>query len=158
MTIVTRVKSDLMRLIQQAAMTGGFFLLLCEIRFEHREVLVDDWRPWIPIIFCGLMLIVIPLATLSWDRGGKRVLLGCYCLTAGLGVLGLVFHSEGHLVQRLIEVFSVWWSTVQAGAAIKAHYPPLLAPAAFMGLGSIGLLFLLNEKLEIREKLTAGET
>jgi hypothetical protein len=59
-------------------------------------------------------------------------------------------------MQRLIEVFSVWSSPLQAGATIKALHPPLLAPAAFIGLGSIGLLFSANEKPDIREKLTAG--
>ena len=137
-------------------MLGGFFLLLCEIRFEHRAVIVDDWRPWIPIVFCGLMLVVIPVATLWWDRGGKNVLVGCYCLAAGLGILGVVFHSEGHLLERLMEVFSVWLATMQAGAAIKALHPPVLAPAAFMGLGLIGLLFAATEKPDIREKLTVG--
>jgi hypothetical protein len=138
-------------------MSGGFFLLLCEIRFEHRAVLVDDWRPWIPIVFCGLMLMVIPIATLLWDRGGNKVLLGSYFLTACLGVLGLIFHSEGHLMQRLFEIFSVWSSPLQAGATIKALHPPLLAPAAFIGLGSIGLLFSASEQPNIREKLTVGK-
>jgi hypothetical protein len=145
-----------MRLSQSAAMCGGFFLLLCEIRFEHRAVLTDDWRPWIPIVFCGLMLLVIPFATLWWDRGGKSILVGCYCLTACLGLLGLFFHSEGHLVPRLIEVLSVWSSTLQAGAAIKALHPPLLAPAAFVGLGFLGLLFAADEKLDFCAKLTGG--
>jgi hypothetical protein len=144
-----KCNTNLIRLTQSAAMCGGFFLLLCEIRFEHRAVLIDDWRPWIPIVFCGLMLMAIPAATLRWHRGGKIVLLGCYCLTACLGVVGLVFHSEGHLIQRLVEVFSVWWSTLQTGATIKALYPPLLAPAAFMGLGFIGLLLSVTEKPEV---------
>jgi hypothetical protein len=151
-------KPEFMRLSHSAAMFGGFLLLLCEIRFEHRAVIVDDWRPWIPIVFCGLMLVVIPIATHFWDRGGKKVLVGSYCLTACLGILGLVFHSEGHFMQRLFEVFSVWWSTLQTGAAIKAPHPPLLAPAALMGLGSIGLLFSVNEKPNIREKLTTSGT
>jgi len=154
MSITIRHKLKLMRLIQSALMCGGFFLLLCEIRFEHRAVLIDDWRPWIPIVFCGLTLIVIPIATLVWDRGGKSALVGCYCLTAGLGVLGLVFHSEGHLIQRLLEVFSVWWTSVQAGAEIKSPHPPLFAPAAFIGLGSIGLLFSISRSPYIHEKLT----
>jgi hypothetical protein len=149
-------KSTVLRLSQSAAMSGGFLLLLCEIRFEHRAVLVDDWRPWIPIVFCGLMVMIIPIATHFWNHGGKGVLVGCYCLTASMGVLGLVFHSEGHLMQRLIEVFSVWSSTIQAGAAINATHPPLLAPAAFVGLGFIGCLFMLEEKLHIREKLITG--
>ncbi len=146
MLTLLQQRAGLMRAAQSAAMFGGFFLLLSEIRFEHRAVLVEDWRPWIPIVFCGLMLIVIPFATWLWGRGGSKVLLGCYCLTMCLGVFGLIVHSEGHLLQRLGEIFSVWSSTLQDGAAIKAHHPPLLAPAAFAGLGAIGLLFCLNEK------------
>jgi len=134
-------------------MTGGFLLLFTEIRFEHRAVLIDDWRPWIPLIFCGLMLMVIPTASVLWERGGKSTLLGCYCLTVCLGVLGLYFHSEGHLLPRLIELFTVWSSNLQTGAAIKALHPPLLAPAAFIGLGSIGFLFCISENQDIGDKL-----
>jgi hypothetical protein len=141
-----------LRLFQSVAMCGGFFLLLCEIRFEHRVVVIDDWRPWMPIIFSGLMLIVIPVATLLWDRGGRRALIVCYLLAACLGLLGVLFHSEGQLIPRLIEVFSVWWSPLHTGASIKALHPPLLAPAAFMGLASIGLLFCISEKGDIGEK------
>jgi len=157
MSILVQHKPKLMRLSQSAAMCGGFFLLLCEIRFEHRAVLVDDWRPWTPIIFCGLMLVVIPVATLFWDRGGKSIIFCCYCLTACIGILGLIFHSEGHLLQRLMEVFSVWSSSLKTGAAIKALHPPLLAPAAFIGLAFIGILFCVSEKTDIYEKLTASE-
>src|SRR5271170_4979089 len=110
---MVELKPKLLRLSQSAAMSGGFLLLLSEIRFEHRAVLIDDWRPWIPIVFCGLMAMVIPIATLFWDRGGKSILFSGYCLAACLGVLGLVFHSEGHLIQRLMEVSSVWSSTIQ---------------------------------------------
>jgi hypothetical protein len=156
MLTLLQQNASLMRVTQSAAMFGGFFLLLCEIRFEHREVLVEDWRPWIPIVFCGLMLVVIPLATWLWGRGGKKVLCGCYCLTMCLGLLGLVFHSEGHFIQRLSEIFSVWLSTLQDGAAIKAHHPPLLAPAAFAGLGAIGLLFCLEKKSDLPEKPATG--
>ena len=141
MSIAIQFNSKLIKLSQSAAMLGGYFLLLCEIRFEHRAVLIDDWHPWIPIVFCGLTLLVIPPATLLWDRGGKIVLMGCYCLTVCLGFLGFVFHSEGQMIQRLTELFIVWSSTPQTGAAVKALHPPVLAPLAFMGLGSIGLLF-----------------
>jgi hypothetical protein len=98
------------------------------------------------------MLALIPPATLLWDRGGRIVLLAAYGLTACLGVLGITFHSEGHLLQRLVEVFSVWWSTLQTGAVIKALHSPLLAPAASMGLGSIGILFSINERPVIDER------
>jgi hypothetical protein len=92
------------------------------------------------------MLLLIPLGGLLWERGGRKLLMTVYALTVCLGLLGLVFHSEGHLVQRLLEFFSVWISSPQAGASIKALRPPLLAPCAFLGLGSIGILFCIQAK------------
>jgi hypothetical protein len=100
------------------------------------------------------MLATIPLGTWFWHRGGDKALLLGYSLTACLGILGLVFHSQGRFTQRLLEVLSIWVSTVQAGAVIEAHHPPLLAPAAFIGLGLIGILFSLSRKTDSREKLT----
>jgi Na+/melibiose symporter-like transporter len=130
MSIAIRHRSKLMRLIQWTSTAGGFFFLLCKIRSEHRAAQIDDWHPWIPIVFCGLMLVLIPIATLFRDRWGKSVLVWCYCLTAYLGVLGLVFHSEGNFIHGLIAVLCVWSSTVQAGAAIKSLQPSLLTPGA----------------------------
>jgi len=127
-------------------MFGGFLLLLCEIRFEHRAVLVDDWRPWVPLILCGFMLVAIPVATCLWEKGGQKALLGLYLVTFCLGGIGLYFHAEGHLWQRLGELFTVWTSSLQTGAIVKANHPPLLAPAAFMGLGLIGALLDLDVK------------
>ncbi len=137
-----------MRLVRAAAMCGGFLLLLCEIRFEHRAVLIDDWRPWIPLILCGFMLVAIPLATGLWEKGGRLALLGLYFVTLCLGGVGLFFHAEGHLWPRLIELFTVWTSSLEAGAVVKANHPPLLAPAAFMGLGLIGALLTLGDRTD----------
>ena len=148
MTISIGDFNRVLSLCQAAAMSGGFFLLLSEIRFEHRAALIDDWRPWIPIVLCGLMVMVSPLATLAGGRVGRSVLMGLYGLTVGVGALGGFFHSEGHFVDRLMEIFTVWTSDLQTGAAIKATHPPLLAPFAFMGLGSIGLIFCLRDRGE----------
>lgn len=147
MSILNMQKPNLLRHAQAAAMFGGFSLLLCEIRFEHRAVLLEDWRPWVPIAICGLMLVVIPVVSWLASIGARRTLMGCYVLTMCLGVFGLIVHSDGHLFERLNELVSVWTSSLQAGAEIKAHHPPLLAPAAFTGLGLIGLLFCVNEKV-----------
>ena len=130
--------------------------MLCEIRFEHRTVLMDDWRAWIPIVFCGMMALAIPLATLAGARLGRYIFTGLYGLTIVIGALGVFLHSEGHLLERLIEVSIVWTKSVQSGAAIQAAHPPLLAPFAFMGLGSIGLIFCFSER-DIHENRIAGD-
>ncbi len=121
-------------------MFGGYLLLLTEIRFEHRVAVIDDWRPWLPIVLCLLMLVAIPLARWRWHRGGRTALLLLNGATAGLGLLGLSFHSDGHLLQRLSEVFSVWTLGPHTSAAITTVHPPLLAPLALVGLGLIGTI------------------
>ena len=135
-----------LRYAQAAVMFGGFLLLLCEVRFEHRAVLLEDWRPWIPVAFCGFMLAAIPLLNWMSSTFTRRALLGCYLIALCLGLFGLIVHSEGHLLERLNELVAVWTSSLQAGAEIKAHHPPLLAPLAFTGLGLIGVLFCVSEK------------
>ena len=136
--------SPIIRVSRSALMFGGFTILLNEIRFEHRTVLLDDWRPWIPLLLCSLMLVAIPLGTYLWERGGRNALLSLYVLTSGTGLLGVLFHSNGHLVQRLHEFFFVWTNSLQTGSLLKENHPPLLAPAAFIGLGLIGALFTLE--------------
>jgi hypothetical protein len=130
--------------ISQFVMTGGFLMLLCEVRFEHRAALIGDWRPWLPIIFCTVMLALIPLCAFLWHRGGKSVLMATYGAAMMLGLLGLIFHSEGHLLERLLELLSVWTLDLQTSGGLVVEHPPLLAPLAFVGLGFIGLLFCVS--------------
>jgi len=141
----------LLRFSKLAAMTGGFSMLLLEIRFQHRAALVDDWRPWIPIVFCSLMIYLIPVAGIFWHKEGKMLLIGAFCLTMVLGMIGVYFHSDGHLIEHLMELMRVWIIPPKEGAEIAAHYPPILAPLAFVGLGAIGLLFCLDSPLILSE-------
>lgn len=141
----------LLRFGKIAAMSGGFLMLLLEIRFQHRAALIDDWRPWMPIVFCNLMIYLIPVAGIFWHKGGKQILLCAYCLTIALGAIGVYVHSQGHLVERLVELLRVWTIPPGQAAEIAAHYPPVLAPLAFMGLGSIGLLFCFDSQQNLAE-------
>ncbi len=141
----------LLRFGKIAAMSGGFLLLLLEIRFQHRGALIDDWRPSMPIVFCNLMIYLIPIAGVFWLKGGKQILYCAYFLTIALGAVGVYFHSEGHILERLAELMHVWLIPLKEGAEIAAHYPPILAPLAFMGLGSIGLLFCFESPLILSE-------
>lgn len=131
----------LQRFAKIAVMSGGFLLLLLETRFQHRQALIDDWRPWMPIVFCNIMIYLIPIAGIFWQKGGKQILFCAYFLTIALGATGVYFHSEGHLIWRFMELTRVWLIPPNQGAEIAAHYPPVLAPLSFMGLGLIGLLF-----------------
>ncbi len=133
-------REDWHRMLQVITIAGGFFMLMIEIRFQHRAALIGDWRPWMPIIFCNAMIFLSPIAGIFWRKGGKVALRILYTLTIMLGVIGMYFHSGGHLIERIAEVTSVWSISLQNGAAIVSQHPPVLAPLAFVGLGFLGLL------------------
>src|ERR1700733_8381406 len=84
--------------IKQLLLAGGFLMLMCEVRFEHRQVVGEDWRGWIPIVYSGLMLILVPLGTALFNRGGKKLLLAVYAIGVVIGSIGVWLHADGHLL------------------------------------------------------------
>lgn len=138
-------------LTRTMAMSGGFLFLLIETRFEHRSVLPADWRPWIPIIISGAMVALIPFAGIFWTKGGKRVLTIVYLMTVAMGMMGVYFHSEGRLLERVAELLQIWMVSLDDGSRIAASHPPVLAPLAFVGLGILGLLSCLGDSKNSRQ-------
>jgi hypothetical protein len=119
---------------------GALSLLLVEIRFEHREALGEAWQSWIPLLYCGAMLALGVAALTRWHRGGRQVLLVGFAAAFLIGLLGLWFHSEGHPVSGVFQVLAAWALRPGDAGGIKRGVPPVLAPLAFVGLGSMGVL------------------
>jgi hypothetical protein len=55
-----------------AVLLGGVALLLCELRFEHREVLGETWRSWIPLVYASVTLVGGLVALRRWDGKARR--------------------------------------------------------------------------------------
>jgi hypothetical protein len=126
---------------------GGAAMLLAEIRFEHRLVLAQTWHAWIPVLFAALLFALGVIALVRWDRGGRETLLVLFALAVAVGVLGIWFHSGGHPVKRLLEVLAAWTlEPGEEGATRVGGAPPILAPAAFCGLGFLGVSACLRRK------------
>jgi hypothetical protein len=124
-----------------AALLGGAGLLLVELRFEHREVLGETWHAWIPLGYLALLLVAGTTALVWFHRGGRRVLGALFGLALVIGGLGLWFHADGHPVRALGQVAGAWLTAPGSDAGVKVGSgPPALAPAAFVGLGLLGLL------------------
>jgi hypothetical protein len=119
---------------------GALSLLLVEIRFEHRETLGEAWQSWIPLLYCGAMLALGAAALTRWQRGGRQVLLVGFAAAFLIGLLGTWFHSEGHPISGLLQVLAAWALRPGDAGGIKMGAPPVLAPLAFVGLGSMGVL------------------
>jgi len=119
---------------------GALSLLLVEIRFEHREALGEAWQSWIPLVYCSAMLVLSAVALIRWYRGGRQVLLAGFAAAFLVGLLGLWFHSKGHPISGVLQVLGAWALRPGDSGGIKMGEPPVLAPLAFVGLGSIGVL------------------
>ena len=124
-----------------AALLGGGALLLVEIRFEHREALGETWHAWLPLCYLAVLLVGGSAALLFFQRGGRHVLAVLFGLALVIGVLGVWFHADGHPMHALGQVASAWLSPPGSAAGVKVgSRPPVLAPAAFMGLGLLGIV------------------
>ncbi|HEY9677757.1 MAG TPA: hypothetical protein V6C76_07095 [Drouetiella sp.] len=142
------------RLAGAAALSGGFALLAAEIRFEHRAALVDEWRPWIPIVWSAVMPMLIMLEAWSNRLVRRRMLASLYILTIGIGLLGVYFHADGKFVERIGELIYVWTSSLETGSMLPARHAPILAPLSFVGLGLLGLFVLLERRVSTVVKPT----
>jgi hypothetical protein len=124
-----------------AFLLGGAALLLCELRFEHREALGEAWQSWIPLLYCGLLLLAGGAALLRWRSWGRRALAVVFALGVAVGLAGCWFHTGGHLLNAVQQLFSAWLIPLGRDGGVKqGARPPALAPLAFCGLGSLGLL------------------
>jgi len=119
---------------------GALSLLLLEIRFEHREALGEAWQSWIPLLYSGAMLALGAAALTRWHRGGRQVLLVGFAAAFLIGFLGLWFHSDGHPISGVFQVLAAWALRPGDDGGVKMGAPPVLAPLAFVGLGSMGVL------------------
>ncbi len=130
------------RMIQEALLLGGMFLLLVEIRFEHQAVLADKWQSWIPIVYLSTMLITGVIGICTIERLGRKLLVVTFSGLIVLGLLGFAFHSQGKPVERLSNIISVDFS--RPGQLVAGNcadtVPPLLAPLSLVGLGTLGIL------------------
>ena len=124
-----------------AGVLGGAAMLLAEIRFEHREVLGETWHAWIPLAYAALLLVAGGAALFRFRRGGREVLRVLFAAAIVVGAAGIWFHSGGRPVRQAAKVLSSFALEPGKDGGIKiGTEPPPLAPAAFCGLGFIGLI------------------
>ena len=134
-----------------AALLLGAAFLLVEVRFEHREVLGEIWVAWVPLACAALLLVGGAIALPLWRRGGRNVLTVLFGVAFVIGMIGIWFHSHGQPFAHVAKVLSAWrLHPGQNGGAPVGTEPPALAPAAFCGLGFLGLIACLTPAREER--------
>ena len=132
------------------ALIGGILLLLVEVRFEHSAVMGEKWQSWIPCVYLPALLFLTPLAMVFFLRFGQKLIIVLFSGLMAVGLMGFWFHSKGKPIQKVWHVIATDLEQpghVKVSEEEEDTTPPVLAPLALMGLGSIGILVcLLNSK------------
>jgi hypothetical protein len=130
-----------------AFLVGGAAFLLLELRFEHREVLGETWRSWIPLVYCASTLVAGAFALRHWSTWGRGALGALFALGVAVGIAGFWFHTDGHLLGGIRDLLRAWSVPLGQDGGIKmGSKPPALAPLAFCGLGTLGLMVCAGQR------------
>ena len=128
--------------------------MLVEIRFEHSAVMGEKWQSWIPCVYLPVMLLLMPVGLVFLQRFGRYLLVALFSGLIIVGTFGFWFHSKGKPVEKVSHVIA---TDLEQPGHVKVSNddvdtaPPVLAPLALAGLGSIGVLVsLLNKKKEVK--------
>lgn len=121
---------------------GGIFLLLVEIRSEHSAVMGEKWQSWIPCVYLSVLVVLMPIGIMFVRRFGRNLLIALFSGLIIVGTLGFWFHTKGKPFQKVAEIVA---TDLSAPGHLKEQSdedsaPPVLAPLALVGLGSIGVL------------------
>src|ERR1700682_5403777 len=91
-----------------AVLLGGVLLLVVELRFEHREVLGETWRSWIPLVYGGATVLGGCVALFRWHAGGRRLLAALFGAGLLVGLAGFWFHTGGHPFNAVMNALAAW--------------------------------------------------
>ncbi|MBI5021846.1 MAG: hypothetical protein HZB59_10460 [Ignavibacteriales bacterium] len=114
---------------------GGFLFLFIDTLLEHQDVLPNERPAFIPIIISLIGFIIALLAVQGWKDGIIRWLHIYLMLTILVGFGGIFFHNR-----ERFESDEEKSELVEEEEKSDEASPPILAPAAFIGLGVIGLI------------------
>ena len=116
----------------------GYLTLMADIRVEHADRFHKFWQAWIPIYYSSAMILACLIGTLGWSaaRGNvRRVVFWLFVLGFAVGGYGMYMHNGADIGKLLKTLVDAWITRIH-----HDDVPPQLAPAAFCGLGLIGML------------------
>jgi hypothetical protein len=95
-------------------------------------------------VYCGLTLLAGGFALRRWYTWGRSALGALFALGIAVGMVGFWFHTGGHVLGGIRDLLGAWRIPLGQDGSIKVgSQPPALAPLAFCGLGTLGLLVCL---------------
>lgn len=129
-------------LILLALLGLTFVGLFFDIKFEHRDVLREEWTSYIPLVASWVAVVAVVLALL---KSGKAHVLSAvlFVLIALTGLVGVYEHTKlrGYMFTR-------YFTEVDPGRGpngrptLKGWQRPTFAPMSFTLLGTLGFVLV----------------
>ena len=117
-------------------LAGAFVGLMMDIRVEHVDAVHHRSIAWLPILYCAVMAVASMGACVFWSPLARRIMIALFLLAFIVGGAGFYLHNHGKLTKAITSAVNAWIDP----SMDHVDAPPQLAPLAFGGLGTIGLL------------------
>jgi hypothetical protein len=121
---------------------AGFAFLLADTILEHFEAVNHHRLAILPIAFSFIGLVLAFITALRWQKPALRALHVFLMLAALLGLGGMFLHNSERFEAKEHVVAAEGMKNEGEGEKRpgKKHFPPILAPMAFVGIAAVGLL------------------
>ena len=120
----------------------GFFVLGFEIYLQHYDLLNEKRIMWTPIVFGFAGGVVTVLIALFFNKIGYYLFYLVMFISILVGSLGLYLHNRWRFPSFIDFLFHGKGFNFE----ILTTYTPLLAPSAFIAMGSLGILVAMFHK------------
>lgn len=117
-------------------LSAGFLVLGFEVFLQHYVGLEERPQMWIPIIFGGVGGFFGIIIFILFNRVSLILFYGLMLVSIVVGMMGLYFHNE---LRVPLIVKTLFAGNIFPFESLTAN-PPLLAPSAFVAIGTIGAL------------------
>lgn len=119
----------------------GFLVLSFEIYLQHYPQLYEKKIMWTPIIFGIVGGLTTLLIALIFNRISYYLFIFVMLLSCIVGFLGLFLHNRW----RFPSFIDFLFHHKPFDFEVLTTYTPLLAPSAFIAMGTLGLLLAIYE-------------
>lgn len=120
----------------------GYLVLSFEIYLQHYDLLPEKKIMWTPIIFGLVGGIIGLLITLAFNKLSYYLFFVLMFISICVGTLGLFLHNRWRFPKFIDSLFH----GKPFDFGILTTYTPLLAPSAFIAIGTLGILIAIFQR------------
>lgn len=116
-------------------LAGGAATLFLDVKYEHRFVLGEDWKAYIPLVASGAAIVATFLA-FAQAQAARTFAWVLFALVFATGLAGVYFHTglKPVMFTRYLK------EPAQSAQNVSGFDRPTIAPLSYTGLGLFGMI------------------